>query len=88
VRGSLALERTTRAWALLHGRDFVTPEDIDLLLIPVLGHRIIFIPAFLAETRRLGRRETLEHFKQDLLERMPWVEPERSAREPALGPAT
>ena len=88
VRGSLALERTTRAWALLHGRDFVTPEDVDLLLVPVLGHRIIFMPAFLAETRRLGRGETLERFKQDLLERMPWVEPERDAREPVLGQAT
>ena len=51
MRGSLALERTTRAWALVHGRDFVTPEDVDLLLVPVLGHRIIFVPSFLAEQR-------------------------------------
>ncbi len=28
VRGSLALERATRAWALLHGRAFVVPEDV------------------------------------------------------------
>ena len=40
VRGSLALERTARAWALLHGRDHVLPEDIDALFLPVLGHRL------------------------------------------------
>ena len=35
VRGSLALERTARAWALLHGRDYVTPEDVERLFLPV-----------------------------------------------------
>src|SRR5919205_782323 len=33
VRGSLALERTARAWALLHGRDYVTPEDVEPLFV-------------------------------------------------------
>ncbi len=71
VRGSLALERTTRAWALLHGRDFATPEDVETLFLPVLGHRIVFTPAFLAETRRLGRAATLERFRDEVLERVP-----------------
>jgi MoxR-like ATPase len=71
VRGSLALERTTRAWALLHGRDFVTPEDVETLFLPVLGHRIVFMPAFLAETRRLGRAAILERFRAEVFERVP-----------------
>ena len=37
VRGSLALERAVRGWALLSGRDYVAPEDIELLFLPVLG---------------------------------------------------
>ena len=31
VRASLALERIARAWALIHGRDFVRPDDIEAL---------------------------------------------------------
>ena len=60
VRGSLALERTARAWALLHGRDHVVPEDVERLFLPVLGHRLLLTPSFLAETRALGRDEALE----------------------------
>ena len=58
VRGSLALERAVRAWALLDERDYVTPEDVELLFLPVLAHRVVFTPSVLAEARRdgLGRR--------------------------------
>ena len=34
VRGSLALERATRAWALVHGRDYAEPEDVEQLFGP------------------------------------------------------
>ena len=34
VRGSLALERAARAWALFDGRGYVVPEDIERLLVP------------------------------------------------------
>jgi MoxR-like ATPase len=44
VRGSLALERAARAWALTQGRPFVQPEDIEELFAPVLGHRILLNP--------------------------------------------
>jgi MoxR-like ATPase len=54
VRGSLALERAARAWALLEHRAYVVPEDIELLFAPVLLHRIVFRPTFLAEARRIG----------------------------------
>jgi MoxR-like ATPase len=54
VRGSLALERAARAWALLDRRPFVVPEDIERLFSAVLLHRIVFRPTFLAEARRVG----------------------------------
>ena len=44
VRGSLALERAARAWALLDGRSYVVPEDIERLFVPVLVHRVVFTP--------------------------------------------
>jgi MoxR-like ATPase len=44
-RGSLALFRAGQARAALQGRDFVLPDDIKALAIPVLGHRIIVSPA-------------------------------------------
>jgi MoxR-like ATPase len=40
-RGSLALYRTAQATALMEGRDFVVPEDVRGLAVPVLAHRIV-----------------------------------------------
>jgi len=40
-RASLALQRTVQAKALVDGRDFVTPDDIQAMIIPVWAHRII-----------------------------------------------
>jgi MoxR-like ATPase len=54
VRGSLALERAARAWALLDHRQYVVPEDVERLFAPVLLHRVVFRPTFLAEARRIG----------------------------------
>ena len=54
VRGSLALERAARAWALLHGRGYVIPEDIELLFVPVLVHRVVFTPSFVAKRQHVG----------------------------------
>ena len=39
-RGTLALFRAVRAYALVQGRDYVVPEDIKLLAEPVLAHRV------------------------------------------------
>ncbi len=54
VRGSLALNRASRAWAMLNGRKYVTPEDVERLIEPVLMHRLLFRPSFLAEIRDRG----------------------------------
>lgn len=40
TRGALALARAARARALVRGRDYVTPDDLTALLVPVLAHRI------------------------------------------------
>lgn len=40
-RGSLNLLRAAKAYAWLSGRDFVTPDDVKALAVPVLAHRIV-----------------------------------------------
>ncbi|MBQ2815517.1 MAG: MoxR family ATPase [Clostridia bacterium] len=40
-RASLALYRTAQATAYINGRDFVIPDDIQKMVIPVIAHRII-----------------------------------------------
>jgi len=39
-RGSLALLAAARAWALLVGRDYVIPEDVQAVLPSVVSHRL------------------------------------------------
>jgi MoxR-like ATPase len=60
VRGSLALERASRAWALLSGRSYTTPEDVERMFAPVLGHLLVFSPGFIAESRGRSRDEILD----------------------------
>jgi MoxR-like ATPase len=40
-RGALLLRRAAQAYALTFGRDYVTPDDIQAVAVPVLAHRII-----------------------------------------------
>jgi MoxR-like ATPase len=40
-RATLALQRASQAWAAMQGRDFVVPDDIKSLAVPVLAHRLI-----------------------------------------------
>ena len=54
VRGTLALNRTARAWAMLHERRYVTPDDVEQLFVPVLMHRLLFRPSFLTQIRDRG----------------------------------
>jgi MoxR-like ATPase len=43
-RASQALLRAARAWAAIHGRDFVSPDDIRAVSQPVLEHRLLLRP--------------------------------------------
>jgi MoxR-like ATPase len=41
TRGALGLCRAAQALALLEGRDFVVPDDVQRLAGPVLAHRVV-----------------------------------------------
>jgi MoxR-like ATPase len=44
TRGTLNLFHAAQAWAAVHGREYVIPDDLKLLAEPVLAHRIILKP--------------------------------------------
>ncbi len=64
-RGSLGLFRTGQAVAALAGFDYVLPDDIKWLAVPVLAHRIIVGPA--ARLRELSA----EKIVQEILDKTP-----------------
>jgi MoxR-like ATPase len=43
-RGALGLLLASRAFAIIEGRDYVTPEDVKAVAEPVLAHRITVKP--------------------------------------------
>lgn len=43
-RASIAVLKSAKAFAALEGRDFVTPEDVKEMIVPVLNHRVILTP--------------------------------------------
>ncbi len=53
-RGSLALYKTSQAWAALHGRDYVLPDDVKRLAPLTLAHRCLVHP----ESALRGRTAT------------------------------
>ena len=64
-RGSLALHRTSQARAALLGRDYVIPDDIKILAVPTLAHRLIINPS--ARMKNVGQRAIVE----DILDSTP-----------------
>ena len=64
-RGSLGLMRSGQALAALQGRDFVLPDDIKGLVVPVLAHRLI-----LTDEERL-RGGMPENLLEEILEKIP-----------------
>lgn len=64
-RGSIALIRAGRAWALMQGRGYVTPDDIKAIALPALRHRVA--PAAEAEIEGL----TVDSLLTSLLEQVP-----------------
>jgi MoxR-like ATPase len=74
VRGSLALERASRAWALLHGRHYATPDDVEGLFEPVIGHRLMLAPELIVEND-LTRDEAVQRVFDACKERAHRPEP-------------
>lgn len=64
-RGALGLFRAAQAAAALAGRDYVIPDDVKKLAVPVLAHRIVLRP----ETELRGR--TSDKVMADLLAQVP-----------------
>ena len=58
-RGMLLWQRVAQAWAHLHGRGFVTPDDVQDVAEPVLGVRLI------------GEFESVEPVVRELLDQVP-----------------
>jgi MoxR-like ATPase len=83
VRGSLAMVKTARAWALFHDRSYVMPEDVEELFVPILGHRLLLAPSYLAETRHLARSEALAEIKRRCLDLVPPPRPDWSQEDVA-----
>ena len=71
VRGSLALEKASRAWALLNRRSHILPSDVEKLFVPVIMHRIVLQPATVAEARELGRDRAAQRLYEACLELAP-----------------
>lgn len=63
-RGSLALFRTAQAKASLQGRDYVLPDDVKAMAIPVLAHRIILGSA--ARVRDINSREIVRELLSEV----------------------
>jgi MoxR-like ATPase len=82
VRGTLALERVARAWALLHGRTFVAPEDVEALFLPVLGHRLVVAPDLMFE-EDLTRQQAIERVFASAVKSAPRPEPDWDLEAPA-----
>ena len=40
-RASLALAHASQAWAAMQGRDYVLPDDVKAVAVPVLAHRVV-----------------------------------------------
>ncbi|MBG0829507.1 MoxR family ATPase [Planomonospora sp. ID67723] len=71
-RSTLQLVRAARAHAALSGRDYVIPDDLQALCVPVLAHRLL--PSVEAQ----GQRRLPEQVIADLVRRVPV--PEAQAR--------
>ena len=64
-RGSLALLKLSRARAAIEGRDYVIPDDVKVLAVPALAHRLILSPELWS--KRLTSADVMEN----ILSRIP-----------------
>jgi len=63
-RATQALIMASRAYAVISGRDFVTPDDIKAMAQPVLEHRLILRPEF--EIEGLTVSEVIQQILQQI----------------------
>jgi len=58
-RGSVMLHRAAQARAFLDGRDYLVPDDIKRLVVPVFAHRIVLNSRYVSTQRKSEQTETL-----------------------------
>ncbi|MBF9002055.1 MULTISPECIES: AAA family ATPase [Vibrio] len=58
-RATIALDRCARAHAWLKGRDFVSPEDIQAMIFPVLRHRLLL--SYQAQAENVHPNQVIAH---------------------------
>jgi MoxR-like ATPase len=63
-RATQSLMMASRAYAAISGRDFVTPDDIKVMALPVLEHRLILRPEF--EIEGLTVAEVIQQILQQI----------------------
>jgi MoxR-like ATPase len=63
-RATQSLLLASRAYAAIQARDFVTPDDIREMAMPVLEHRLILRPEF--EIEGLGVSEVVDKILADI----------------------
>jgi len=67
-RGSLNLYRASKAWAFIKGRDYVLPDDIQKMAVPVLSHRIIMTQGAKMKNIKANKGEDMEALALELSE--------------------
>ena len=65
-RACLALVRCAKTWAIAHGRNFVSPDDIRLLTVPVLRHRILLKPEARFDQAAFGVEDVVNRILQEV----------------------
>jgi MoxR-like ATPase len=75
-RGSLALLKLARCRAALHGRDFATPDDVKVVAVPGLGHRLMLKPELWVQ------RISGDDVVREVLEQVPTPSAEEALRVP------
>jgi MoxR-like ATPase len=75
-RATLQLLRAAKASATLSGRDYVLPDDVQALAVPVLAHRLL--PSAQAQLNR----HTTEQFVTDIVQRTPMPDPYAHQQQP------
>jgi MoxR-like ATPase len=76
-RGALALLKLARCRAVLHGRDFATPDDVKEVAVPALAHRLTLKPELWVQ------RISADEIVQETLEQVPTPSAEEALRLPA-----
>lgn len=68
TRGAIFLRKTAQASALMQGRDFVIPDDIKGLVLPIFSHRVV---ARSASHSGIGRSREAKTVLADIIESVP-----------------